>query len=61
MEIESPFGTDDNDIDLDAIVRDICVDMQARKTTSVHVARTARSLLAGTSRWMQARGLHAAL
>ena len=33
MEIESPFGTDDNDIDLDAIVRDICVDMQARQSS----------------------------
>ena len=30
VEIESPFGTADNDIDLDAIVRDICLDMQAR-------------------------------
>ena len=45
VEIESPFGTDDNDIDLDAIVRDICVDMQARRAPTVHNACTVRGLL----------------
>ena len=53
VEIESPFGTDDNDIDLDAIVRDICVDMQARANRTlrprVHHSHTSLSASMGAA------------